>query len=113
MYTYEAKVIDVYDGDTITAIVDLGFHINVTIKVRLYGINAPEIKGSTRDAGIKSRDWLSEQVLNKTLTINTFKDKQEKYGRWLGTLSLPGIDKTINQTMIDLGLAVEYMDNLN
>ena len=26
MYQYKAKIIDVYDGDTVTAMVDLGFY---------------------------------------------------------------------------------------
>ena len=36
MYVYSAKVLDVHDGDTITALVDLGFHIQIEIKVILW-----------------------------------------------------------------------------
>lgn len=35
MYQYKAKVIDVYDGDTITAMVDLGFYHFQQMKFRL------------------------------------------------------------------------------
>ena len=35
LYEYKANVISVYDGDTITAEVDLGFKINFTEKFRL------------------------------------------------------------------------------
>ena len=45
MYDYHGKVIDVYDGDTCTILVDLGFRVQFEIKVRLLGINAPELKG--------------------------------------------------------------------
>jgi micrococcal nuclease len=43
-YFYKAKIISVYDGDTVTAVIDLGFEITKKIKIRLYGINAPEIR---------------------------------------------------------------------
>ena len=47
MYQYKAKVIDVYDGDTITAMVDLGFYHFQQMKFRLYGIDTPEIRGES------------------------------------------------------------------
>lgn len=108
MYTYKALITSVYDGDTVTALVDLGFHINVEIKVRLVGINAPEIKGSNKNAGIITRDRLREEILNKNVIIRTQKDKQEKYGRWLGEIWLPGDQSSINQKLIDEGLAIKY-----
>ena len=32
LFLYKAKVIDVYDGDTCTCIVDLGFKLSIKIK---------------------------------------------------------------------------------
>jgi micrococcal nuclease len=108
MYTYNAYVTEVYDGDTITVDIDLGFGIKITNqKIRLFGINAPELKGKTKAEGIKSRDKLTELVLNKQIKIQTIKDKKEKYGRILGKI---WIDETlVNDVLITEGFAVPYM----
>ena len=42
MYQYRATITAVYDGDTCTAIVDLGLHVRVEATLRLHGINTPE-----------------------------------------------------------------------
>lgn len=44
MYTYRAKLIRVIDGDTIDAIIDLGFDVWVKKRIRLNGIDAPETR---------------------------------------------------------------------
>ena len=43
-FIYEAKVISVHDGDTITVEIDLGFEMRFTDKIRFYGVNTPELK---------------------------------------------------------------------
>ena len=53
MYEYEMKVLRVVDGDTVDAQIDLGFKVHHNIRVRLYGINAPESR--TRDLEEKAR----------------------------------------------------------
>ena len=111
MYDYHGKVIDVYDGDTCTILVDLGFRVQIEIKVRLLGINAPELKGVTKDAGIAARDYLIGLIGNKEVYIKTYKDKQEKYGRWLGIIYLSEhSESSVNQMMVVDGYAVPYMD---
>lgn len=109
MYEYKAKVLDVHDGDTITAEIDLGFRVTVVIKIRFYGINTPEIVGPTKDAGLKSKQRVVDLLLGKEILIKTHKDKQEKYGRWLADIYLPNLLPSINQLLINEGLAVPYM----
>jgi micrococcal nuclease len=110
MYTYSATITDVHDGDTATAIVDLGFRVKMQIKIRLYGINAPEMRGETKEAGKDSQVALSNMILNKNVTIVTRKDKQEKYGRWLAHIvTEDGLN--VNEEMIKLGKAIKYMEN--
>lgn len=120
MYQYQAKVIDVYDGDTITAQVDLGFHASMKIKVRLFGINAPEVRGESKEEGLKSKTFLSDLVLNKTIMLSTKKDKQEKYGRWLGVIfvkeTYPNEDGSfddinVNEQMVLKGFTIPYMES--
>jgi micrococcal nuclease len=107
MYQYKAKVIDVYDGDTITAMVDLGFYHFQQMKFRLYGIDTPEIRGEERERGLLVRDIVRAMILDKEVTINSYKDKQEKYGRYLANIIIDDID--LNQWLVQNGHAKEYM----
>ena len=111
--TVKCKVIDVYDGDTITVI--FPFHgVYYKDKLRLFGINTPEIR--TRDleekkAGKESKKILSDWILNKCITVE-FKHK-EKYGRQLGCIyncdcTDLQYSNSINQQMCDQGFALPY-----
>jgi micrococcal nuclease len=107
LYTYRAHVLSVYDGDTITVDVDLGFSIFMRSQsIRLARINAPEVRGSNAEMGAKSRDALREKILGKTVTLKTIKDTKEKYGRWLAEVWIDGV--CINNWLLAEGLAVAY-----
>lgn len=106
MYQYKAKVIDVYD-DTITAMVDLGFYHFQQMKFRLYGIDTPEIRGEERKKGLVVRDIVRAMILDKEVIINSYKDKQEKYGRYLANIIIDDID--LNKWLVQNGHAKEYM----
>ena len=107
MYEYKSIVTSVYDADTITVNIDLGFGIwTFKQKVRLYGIDAPEMRGPERADGIESRDWLREKILDKKIVLKTKKDKTGKFGRWIGDVYLPGEEISLNEQMVSNGLAV-------
>ena len=116
LYYYKAKVLAVHDGDTITANIDLGLLTWVMDqKIRLYGINAPELRGATKAAGIASRDFLDSLLNGKEVHIETRKDKKCKFGRWLGTIWVPVEEDSqtmlnVNQRMINAGHAIKFMD---
>jgi len=104
-YIYDAVVTAVYDGDTVTVDIDLGLHVWVKCeKLRLNRIDAPEVRGASREQGLVSRDWLREQVLGQQLVVETIKDSKGKYGRYLAELWLG--DVNINDTLVSEGLAV-------
>jgi len=106
-YEYQAVVDSVYDGDTVTVDVDLGFGIWLRgQKIRLFGVDAPEVRGEERESGLKSRDWLRNEVLEKSVVLETVRDKKGKYGRWLGILFLSG--ENVNKKLISHGLAKAY-----
>ena len=108
MYEYKATVTKVYDGDTITVDFDLGFGILIRKqKIRLLGINTPEVRGPEKPQGIISRNALRKRILGKVVTIKTFKDKKGKYGRWLGEVFME--EENINQWLISEGYAKEYL----
>ena len=106
MYEYKATIIKVTDGDTVIAEVSLGFRISIEITIRLAGINSPELRGAQKLDGIKARDFLRSRILMKSVLIKTYKDKTEKFGRWLADIWLDGVN--INQEMITNGHAVAY-----
>lgn len=107
MYEYRAFVRRVYDGDTVTVDIDLGFDILVkNQKIRLLGINAPEIRGESREIGLISRNFLRERISGKWVTLKTKKDKKGKYGRWLGDIFLE--KENINELMVSEGMAKKY-----
>jgi micrococcal nuclease len=96
MYTYSAEAKKVYDGDTITVDFDLGFGvILINQKLRLIGINTPEVRGESRKQGLISRDKLRERILGEKVIIKTTKDRKGKYGRWLAEVFVN--DENINQ----------------
>lgn len=108
-YIYDAIVRSVYDGDTIRVDIDLGFNTWIhNESIRLYGINAPEIRGEERPLGLVSRDWLRQQLpAGAEIKIKTIKDKEEKYGRYLGVIYLN--DVNLNEMMVANGLAKPYL----
>lgn len=109
LYHYKAKIVEVYDGDTCTIDIDLGLHTWIKgEKIRLTRINAPELRGTERTKGLKSRDFLRSLILNKEVFIETIKDKKEKYGRYLADVWLED-DKgkfiNINDEIVKNGFA--------
>ena len=85
MYEYAARVDRVVDGDTVDLTIDLGFSISYQHSCRLYGINSPE---HATEAGAAAAAFLKEMLpVGTEVIIQTRKDKLEKYGRILGTLT--------------------------
>ncbi len=110
LYFYKAIVASVYDGDTCTVDIDLGLSTWIRgEKVRLYRINAPEVRGAERDAGLLARDFLRSQVEGKAVLIQTIKDRKEKYGRYLAEIWLEAEDGSrvnINDLLVQQGHAI-------
>jgi micrococcal nuclease len=65
-YEYKAFVTSVYDGDSITCDLDLGLNVWLkNQKIRLLGIDTPEIRGEERELGLISKARTQDLVLNK------------------------------------------------
>jgi micrococcal nuclease len=112
MYQYKGTVTNVVDGDTVDATIELGFYVSLKLRFRLYGINAPEMKKDTLEAGKATKARVEELLLNKICTIDTY--KPDKYGRWLAVFNVQtphGMELVnVNQTLVMEKLAVTYMD---
>jgi len=86
MYDYACKVSRVIDGDTLDLEVDLGMDVRVMTRVRLNGIDAPEMNTPEGKQAKKFvEDWVSAYGA-LGLEVDTIKDKKEKYGRYLAEL---------------------------
>ena len=111
------KIKKVVDGDTIDVVIDLGFDLQKTERVRIAGVDTPEKR--TRDLeekalGLDATNWLKDK-LNETiksdqeLTIRTeLVGGTGKYGRLLGWIYIGDAEVSLNQQMIEEGYAWEY-----
>jgi micrococcal nuclease len=111
MYQYKIKKIErVIDGDTVDVSIDLGFSITIKQRVRLKGINAAETKTvnlEEKAKGLVAKEWLKKELSREgEWVIETA--KEDKYGRILGTLYLVGDPVTVNERMLNEGVAVPY-----
>ena len=111
MFTNNATLNRIVDGDTAKVDIDLGFGIvysNQTI--RFWGIDTPESR--TRDLEEKYYGKLASQYVKDRLVVGekyqmrTEIDKG-KYGRILGEFFIDGV--SLNQQMIDENMAVKYL----
>ena len=108
MYHYKAKILRVVDGDTVDSDVDFGRFIHQIVRLRLLGIDAPEKRKPTKEAGDAATDYLRELIEGKTVAIKTELDKDDKYGRLLATIYTDAGDN-VNELLVKNGHAV-YRD---
>lgn len=108
IYKYCVTITSVYDGDTFSGVVDLGFNVFKKETFRLYGVNCDELRSKDihrKGMALRSRSVLSEILtIGRKVVVRTF--KSGKYGRWLCIVDLDGID--YNKYIVNTGLAREY-----
>ena len=116
-YIYRGKLDRVVDGDTIDALIDVGFDIWVKKRIRYKGIDTWESR--TRNLEEKAKG-LEAKARNKELLIEVsnksgyFRLKSYgvgKYGRVLGELFIMdanGVEMNINDTLVQEGHAYVY-----
>ena len=116
MYRYNASVLKVVDGDTIDAMIDLGFSVWVKKRIRLYGIDAPETRTRNLEEkalGLASKARLKELLKDRKVKLETSKEGKGKFGRILATVwacDKKGIEPDINcnTRLIEEGHARPY-----
>lgn len=109
LYNYNAHITNVVDGDTVDATVDLGFNVQLKLRIRLAGINTPELKDkdlAIRAKAVAAKEALAGKILNRNIMLDS--KGQDKYGRWVGDIHLN--DVYINDQMKFEGYAVAYME---
>ena len=115
LWFYRALVLRVIDGDTIVVLCDKGLNNYSVMKLRLAGIDAPELRpraGSTESKeaekllGAKATARLEELVGGREVMIKT--EKTGKFGRYLASVYPPASEKSANDVLLEEGLAVVY-----
>lgn len=87
----------VIDGDT--------YHTAGGAKVRLIGVNTPELKGKTREDGERARAFTRERLEGRT--VYQFRDVSDtdRYGRLLRYVFVAGDPVMFNETLLREGYA--------
>jgi len=104
-----SKVISIYDGDTLRVNIDsFPDIIGKNIRIRLKGIDAPEIKGKCQkeiDLAIMARDYL-RNAINQSSQIELRNIQRGKYFRIVGELYVNG--ENMSNNLIRRKLAYHY-----
>ena len=103
LYHYKAYVERVIDGDTFWVRIDLGFRFWIRQKLRLRGLDAPEL--NTKE-GEKTKQFVEGELKGVPWVIITT-TKPDKYDRYLSDIFMERKGRTIhlNQLLLDQGLA--------
>ena len=111
------QITKVLDGDTIDVIIDLGFDLAKSERVRVAGVDTPEKRTRNLEEkalGIDATEWLKDKLEgaidgDDDLIIRTeLVGGVGKYGRLLGWLYIGDSDLSLNEQMIDEGYAWAY-----
>ena len=82
IYNYKFTLERVIDGDTLVGSINLGFNLTLNRQhIRLLEIDAPEVRGKSKNLGIKVKNTLIEFLVNKELIIKS--NNYDSFGRVL------------------------------
>ena len=111
-YIYRAKLVKIIDGDTVDALIDVGFDIWFKKRIRYMGIDTWESR--TRDLeekkkGLAAKERNRELLENVSAKSGYFRLKSHgvgKYGRLLGSIWVR--DVSLNESLLKNGHAYVY-----
>lgn len=114
--TYKARVISIYDADTLTIAM---FNIHgdpELVKIRVYGIDAPEISTEIgKVAKVEAMKYLgiTNDLKKNPCIINVkFIPIEDKYGRYIAKVSVEDKELSLSEYLIKNGSAVPYAGNM-
>jgi len=111
------KIKKVLDGDTIDVVIDLGFDLAKTERVRIAGVDTPEKRTRNLEEkalGLDATNWLKDKLTQTIKGEDELVVRTElvggvgKYGRLLGWLYVGDSDISLNEQMIEEGYAWPY-----
>lgn len=99
LYTYNAKVLEVIDGDTFIVSLDLGLEISKICRIRVLGLDTPEKFAKNgnvqeKELGNICKAYAEKTLLNKDVVVKTNKNSNGKlydsFGRVLADIYIDG-----------------------
>jgi len=122
-YTYKVLKAKAVDGDTLDVVIDLGFKVRASKRVRLLGVDTPELRGGSDEDKAKGQeakdhvnDWLGRMVGSaRTLVLTSGNGGEvDSFGRILGDITaLPepeipcSVEDNLAKSLLAAGLADE------
>ena len=112
-YIYKARLRRVVDGDTVDLEVDLGFYILARERFRLKGIDTPEIFSRKKDSeeyrkGIVAKEFVDKRFQENNGECMVVSTRTGGYGRWIGEIFFADSDTSLNEELLNAGLATKY-----
>ncbi len=116
LFTYFATIEKIIDGDTLTVLLNLGMGLFVQQKLRLRGIDCPEM--DTED-GVRAKKFVQNKLGKLDfIVVKTYKDLSDKYDRYLADIFYLADERDpervaqegayLNQVLLDEHLAYVY-----
>jgi micrococcal nuclease len=104
---YRFTLLRVVDGDTLEVDIELGFGLRFCgQRLRLWGVNCPECRGPTRDAGLAASRFVEDCLRGQQLVM-TLRGK-DSFGRWLAEVRYGEQQRDLATTLLDAGQAKLY-----
>ena len=108
LYWYAAVLQRIVDGDTMIVDVDLGMHIwQHGITLRVAGIDTPEPRGDTKEAGVKATVFAEDFFSTKHPVFKIHTMKEDSFGRWIAEIVFEDGDN-YGDVMLKTGNAEPY-----
>lgn len=112
-YAYRAMVTRVVDGDTVDALIDVGFRILTEQRLRLARIDTPELRGGTAESKAKAREARDyvRKVLGPFVDVVVQTSKADSFGRYLTEVwykTAEGKWVNLSDELLSKGLAKKY-----
>ena len=114
LWIYRARALHVVDGDTLDIELDQGLHAYRMERLRLLGVNTPELKGATREAGLAAKGyvaaWLEAAHVDPAnewpLVLQTARG--DAFGRYLAYVWRVSDGSCLNDALLYAGHAVVF-----
>lgn len=108
MWEYQARVVNVVDGDTLDVQVDLGFYLTREVRLRLLDVDTHEVYGVEKESEEYRRgkqesafveEWVTDASGKWPFLVRT--EKTGKYGRYLAVVERRDDGEILNNRLLD------------
>lgn len=85
--TWRAFCHEIVDGDTYTCLIDLGFLAYSYQRIRLRGLDTPEVVGPEATWGLAAKQRATELLLNQPVLLTVHRDERT-FERWVADVQV-------------------------